>query len=692
MATSTAKTIGSAITHALVKKLNRSEAIATAKARAIRIAVGLNGANCGAGSAILGNLARLYPTPMSNAQSHLRNVAIIAHVDHGKTTLVDAMLRASSAAGEVTEGAECVLDSNPLERERGITILSKNCAVDFVVSRGAHKGEKIRVNIIDTPGHADFGGEVERVLRMADGCLILVDAMEGPMPQTRFVLSKALEVGLKPIVVVNKCDRPDARPDAVINEVFDLLVDLGADDHALEFPVVWASGRDGWASRDRNDRSNGVEDLFAVIAERVPAPKSEPEAALQFLVVNLDSNDYVGRLGIGRVFAGTLKANSQVVVCKADGSVRKAKVQGVKRFEGLSRRSVDEVLAGDLCLIEGITDIEIGDTVCQPEFPMAMPRVKVDEPTLHMIFRINDGPLGGREGKFVTSRQISERLERELRSNVALRVAPGEGSDEFHVSGRGLLHLGVLLETMRREGFELTVGKPEVIERMIDDVKCEPYERLALDVAQSAMGPALEVLGQRGAEITKVDMRGTRTHVEADMPARALIGLRTRILNATGGEAVMHHSFSDYRPVRLAPRKRVNGVMIATEAGTATTYSLLNLAERGFMFVSNADIIYEGMVVGEHNRDNDLHVNVVKPKPLSNVRESSKEATVVLKAPRPLSLESALEYVESDEYVEVTPTAVRLRKRILREADRRRINRQIKDREAAVAGAAGDLD
>ncbi len=626
---------------------------------------------------------------MGTAASNLRNVAIIAHVDHGKTTLVDAMLRASSAASEVEQDAECVLDSNPLERERGITILSKNCAVDYSVRHGRHAGETLHVNIIDTPGPADFGGEVERVLRMADGCLILVDAMEGPMPQTRFVLSKALEVGLKPIVVVNKCDRPDARPDGVVNEVFDLLVDLGADELALDFPVIWASGREGWASRSREDRSRGVDDLFAAIAERVPSPKGDPDAPLQFLVVNLDSNDYVGRLGIGRVFNGVLRPNTSVVVCKADGSTRKARVQGVKRFVGLSRASAELIEAGDLCAVEGITDIEIGDTVCSPDEVRAMPRVKVDEPTLHMVFRINDGPLGGREGKFVTSRQIAERLERELRSNVALRVAPGDSSEEFHVSGRGLLHLGVLLETMRREGFELTVGKPEVIEREIDGVTCEPYERLALDVAQGAMGPALELLGQRGAEITKVDMRGTRAHVEADIPARGLIGLRTRILNATGGESIMHHSFSGYRPVRFAPRRRINGVMVAVEAGTATTYSLLNLADRGVMFVSNADVIYEGMVVGEHNRDNDLHVNVVKAKPMSNVRESSKEATVVLKAPRPLTLESALEYLESEEFVEITPSAIRIRKRILREADRRRIQRQAKDREATAAASEG---
>jgi len=620
---------------------------------------------------------------MAYEQKNIRNVAIIAHVDHGKTTLVDAMLRASSAATEVEIGAECVLDSNPLERERGITILSKNCAVNYVVKKGPHAGVELRVNIIDTPGHADFGGEVERVMRMADGCLLLVDAMEGPMPQTRFVLSKALEAGLKPILVVNKCDRPDARPDDVVDEVFDLLIDLGADEVALDFPVIWASGRDGWASRERDDRGNGVDDLFSTIAEHVPCPKGALDAPLKFLVVNLDSNDYVGRLGIGRVFDGVLKANMAVAVCKADGSVKKTRIQGVKRFEGLARLPAESIEAGDLCVIEGITDIEIGDTVCLPDSPIAMPRVRVDEPTLHMVFRINDGPLVGREGKFVTSRQIAERLEKELRANVALRVSPGDGAEEFHVSGRGLLHLGVLLETMRREGFELTVGKPEVIEREIDGVMNEPYEKLALDVAQHVMGGALELLGQRGAEITKVDMRGTRAHVEADIPARGLIGLRTRVLNATGGEAVMHHSFCDYRPIRVAPRKRINGVMVAVDAGTATTFSLLNLSDRGVMFVKHGDVVYEGMIVGEHNRDRDLHVNVVKAKPMSNVRESNKEATVVLKAPRPLTLESALEYLEIDEYVEITPISVRIRKKILKENERKRLGRQLKDREAA---------
>jgi GTP-binding protein len=622
----------------------------------------------------------------------LRNVAIIAHVDHGKTTLVDALLKQAGVFRSADAGQECVLDSNPLERERGITILAKNCAVNYIFGpeAGALAGRKFRVNIIDTPGHADFGGEVERVLRMADGCLLLVDALEGPMPQTRFVLGKALELGLKPIVVINKCDRPDGRPQDVINEVFDLLVDLGADDIALDFPVVYASGRSGWANRNIDERSKGVHDLFTVIAERFPAPEHDIESPLQVLVTNLDYSEYVGRIAIGRVYKGVLRGGQPVVMCKSDGGLRKGRVQKLNRFEGLGRQEVDAIEAGDLCAIEGLPEIEIGDTIADPERPVAMPRVQVDEPTLHMVFRINDGPLVGKEGKFVTSRQIAERLERELRGNVALRVGPGESAEEFKVSGRGLLHLGVLLENMRREGFELTVGKPEVIEREINGVRCEPFERVSLDTDKGSMGSALELLGQRGGEILNLHERGSRMHIEADIPARGLIGFRSRLLNATAGEAVMHHSFLGYRPASGAVRKRANGVMVANEQGTATTYALLQLSERGVMFVQPGDPIYEGMVVGENSRDNDLVVNVVKTKPFSNVRESSKEATVVLKSPRLLSLEAALEYIEDDELVEITPTAVRMRKRILREAERRRDERSQRDREAFVAGGRGN--
>ncbi|MFM1830885.1 MAG: GTP-binding protein TypA/BipA [Planctomycetota bacterium] len=620
----------------------------------------------------------------------LRNVAIIAHVDHGKTTLVDAMLRQAGTFRQNEAVAECVMDSNPLERERGITILAKNCAVNWRVPSGPLAGEVVRINIIDTPGHADFGGEVERVLRMADGCVLLVDSLEGPMPQTRFVLQKALQLGLKPIVVVNKCDRPDARPQEVVNEVFDLLVDLGADELALDFPVLWASGRDGWAALDIQDRSRGVEDLFMAIMDRVPAPIHDASGPLQFLVTNLDYSGYVGRIGIGRVIRGVLKPGMAVGICRDDGRVDRGRITRISQFTGLGRTEVSEVRAGDLCAIEGLPDVAIGDTVVDPECPQPLPRVSVDEPTLHMVFRINDGPLGGREGKFVTSRQISERLDRELRSNVALKVAPGDSADEFRVSGRGLLHLGVLLETMRREGFELTVGKPEVIEREVDGQLCEPWERLTLDVADSGMGAALELLGSRGGEIGKVDPRGGRMHIEADIPARGLIGLRTRLLNATGGEAVMHHAFAAWRPVSPnAVKPRANGVMIANEGGPATAYALETLSERAVMFVRPGDVCYEGMLVGENSRDNDLVVNSVRVKPFSNVRAASKDATVVLKQPRIMSLEAALEYIEEDELVEITPTAVRMRKKLLKEADRRRVERSERSRAEAMARDEG---
>jgi len=619
----------------------------------------------------------------------LRNVAIIAHVDHGKTTLVDAMLRQSGTFRANEAVAECVMDSNPLERERGITILAKNCAVTYQVRKGPMAGTMMRVNIIDTPGHADFGGEVERVLRMADGCVLLVDSLEGPMPQTRFVLQKALQIGLKPIVVVNKCDRPDARADEVVNEVFDLLVDLGADELALDFPVLFASGRDGWASFDRNKRDAGVEDLFEAIIDRVNAPTNDATGPLQFLVTNLDYSGYVGRIAIGRVIRGVMKPGMAVGMCRENGKMDRGRITKLSQFTGLGRTEAQEVVAGDLCCVEGLPDIAIGDTIVHPDHPDALPRVSVDEPTLHMVFRINDGPLGGKEGKFVTSRQISERLERELRSNVALKVSPGDSADEFRVSGRGLLHLGVLLETMRREGFELTVGKPEVIEREIDGVTCEPWERLTLDVENSGMGAALELLGSRGGEIGKVDPRGTRMHIEADIPARGLIGLRTRLLNATGGEAVMHHAFAAWRPVSPnAVKPRANGVMIANEAGPATSYALEPLSERAVMFVRPGDVCYEGMLVGENSRDNDLVVNATRVKPFSNVRAASKDATVVLKQPRIMSLEAALEYIEEDELVEITPTAVRTRKKLLKETDRKRVERSERSRAEALAREA----
>ncbi|MHC4833425.1 MAG: translational GTPase TypA [Planctomycetota bacterium] len=621
---------------------------------------------------------------MTRQPRALRNVAIIAHVDHGKTTLVDALLTHSGTVADLDDGV-CVLDSNPLERERGITILSKNCGVELVAAKGPFAGERIRVNIIDTPGHADFGGEVERVLRMADGALLLVDAAEGPMPQTRHVLAKALELGMKPIVVVNKCDRPDARPDAVVDEVFDLLVDLDADEAALDFPTIYASGRQGWAGRTLDPRPEGIEELVEEILERVPPPSDDPEGPLQMLVTTLDSSEYTGRIAIGRVFSGVLKAGETVGVCRRDGGVVKMRPVKVLRFEGLGRVPTDRVEAGDLCALEGLPGVEIGDTIGDIDDPKPLPRVSVDEPTLDMIFRINDSPFAGREGRFVTSRQIAERLDRELERNVALRVAPGDSTDEFRVSGRGMLHLGVLLETMRREGYELAVGKPEVIEREIDGVRCEPVERLTLDTAGEATGPAMELLGSRGAEVVKMELRGERMHVEAEIPARGLIGLRTRLLNATGGEAIMHHSFADWRPVRSAVRRRGNGVMVANEQGTATTYALLQLSERGVMFVKPGDPIYAGQIVGESSREGDMTVNAARAKAFSNVRETSKDATVVLKQPREITLEAALEYIESDELVEITPTAVRLRKRLLSESERRRGDRAAKSRAEALS-------
>ena len=618
------------------------------------------------------------------ADPNLRNVAIIAHVDHGKTTLVDAML---DCCGSLTRGAvDCVLDSDPLERERGITIFSKNCAMTYRPSVGDRAGESIRINLIDTPGHADFGGEVERVLKMADGVLLLVDAFEGPMPQTRFVVGKALELDLPLIVVVNKCDRPDARCDEVVNEVFDLLVALDASDERLDFPVIYASGRDGWATTDLDTRSSDVTPLFDAIVERLPPPVGYADVPLQMLITNLDYSPYVGSIAIGRVYAGAITTGQAVTLCQADGQQRRARALKVYRFEALGRAPADIVSAGDLCAVEGLGDFEIGDTIACPDLPNPIARVAVDEPTLHMLFRIYDSPFAGREGKYVTSRQLGERLDRELRSNLALRVEPGASSEEFRVSGRGLLHLGILLENMRREGYELSVGRPEVIEKELDGLHCEPIELLTVDVDQDSIGAVLELLGARGGEIQSLDQRGDRMHVECEIPARGLIGLRSRMLTATAGQAVMYHSFHRYAPLRAIDLGRANGVMVATETGEAKTYALLNLSQRGVMFVKPQDPIYAGQIVGENSRDKDMGVNVVKDKAFSNVRESTKEATVLLKAPRSLSLEAALEYIESDELVEITPRAIRLRKKMLSESDRKRAGRRAK---SGAAGRAG---
>jgi GTP-binding protein len=612
----------------------------------------------------------------------IRNVAIIAHVDHGKTTLVDQLLRQCGQfrAGELK--GECILDSNPIERERGITILAKNCAIRYT----DRSGRDFHINIIDTPGHADFGGEVERVLMMADGALLLVDAVDGTMPQTRYVLGKALAAGLRPIVVINKMDRPEQRHEQVLSEVFDLLVDLGADDHALDFPVIYASGKEGWAAADPAHRpapgTVDIHPLFDAIIRDVPAPKFDAAAPLQVLITTLDYSDYVGRIGIGRVFAGTLRAGQPVMTIDRGGGRTLQRVAQLMRFDGLGREEVDHIEAGDICAVVGLEKVDIGDTLADPENPVPLPAGHVDEPTLHMTFRINDGPFAGQEGQYVTSRHLRQRLAKELQSNVALRVTDGETLEELEVSGRGLLHLGILLENMRREGYELAVGKPKVIYKEKDGERLEPVENLVVDVPRDCLGPVMQLVGDRRGELLKVDTRGNLAHLEFLIPARGLIGMRTRMLNATGGEAIMHHTFARYDKARGAIPRRAAGVMVAIETGSVTAYALDQLADRGTMFVVPGDRVYEGQVVGEHCKDDDICVNVVRQKKLTNMRASTKDFTVVLKASRQMTLEAALEYIEDDELVEITPQSIRLRKRYLSESDRRRNARRLASAEA----------
>jgi GTP-binding protein len=601
-------------------------------------------------------------------RNDLRNVAIIAHVDHGKTTLVDQLMRQSGLFRESELRGECILDSNDIERQRGITILAKNIALTVA-------GTKI--NIIDTPGHADFGGEVERVLKMADGALLLVDAAEGPLPQTRFVLRKAFECGLRPIVVINKIDRPDARPQQVLNEVFDLFVELDADDATLDFPTVYASGRNGVATYDLAVEAKDIRPLFDVIMKHVPPPVVDVEKPLQMLVVTLDWSDYVGRIAVGRVVAGKIKKGQRVAVMKRDGRRQDVSVAQLYVFDRLGRTETNEVTAGDICAVVGIEDVDIGDTIADAENAVALPPINVDEPTLEMIFCINDSPFCGQEGTYVTSRQLRDRLMKELESNVALRVRPDEVKrDEFHVAGRGLLHLGILLENMRREGFELSVGKPRVLNKEINGVMSEPIEYLVVDAPPSSVGAVMELVGNRRAECVKMETRGDHTHLEFTIPARGLIGLRTRLMNATRGEAIMHHTFYDYQAVRGDIPMRLNGVLVSTEAGRVTPYALDNLQERGILFITGGDQVYEGQVVGEHCRDNDLPVNVCREKKLTNMRAAGADKSIILKPPRVMTLEQALEYIEDDELVEVTPKAIRLRKTLLKESDRKKYARQ----------------
>jgi len=629
--------------------------------------------------------------------NHIRNVAIIAHVDHGKTTLVDQLLRQSGqfrdAELDKLKGGQhgLIMDSDPLERERGITILSKNCAVNYT----ADDGNDYRINVIDTPGHADFGGEVERVLRMADGCMLVVDAFEGPMPQTRFVLGKALELGLKPVVMVNKCDRAEADPHRVVDEMLTLLIELGADDKTLDFDVVYGSARDGWATSDMDialKDDHGRDDLKAVfdlIVKSIPAPVGDVNAPLQMLVTTLDYSGYVGRIGIGRVFNGTIRKGQQVMrITRPDingkTTQKIVKVGVLHRFEGLGKVEVEKIEAGDLCAVVGLDEVDIGDTLADVNAPAALPPVQIDEPTLTMVFRVNSSPFAGQEGEFVTSRQIKDRLAKELQSNVALRVEPGSSADEFIVSGRGLLHLGILLENMRREGFELSVGKPIVIEKTIDGIKCEPVEELVIDVPTAQMGSVMEIVGARKGEVLHVEPRGpSMTHLVYKITSRALIGLRGRVLTATQGEAIIHHTLSGYEPVLPESFERPAGVIIATEGGQVTPHAVGLAHDRGVLFVRPGDPIYGGQVVGEHNRPNDITLNIVRQKKLDNMRAATKEATVTLKAPRSRSLEEALEYIEEDELVELTPTSIRLRKIQLDDGLRRRTERQARNRDSA---------
>jgi GTP-binding protein len=595
-----------------------------------------------------------------------RNVAIIAHVDHGKTSLVDCLLKQSGTfrPGAVTQ--DLIMDSNPQERERGITIFAKNCAIHW-------KG--IKINLIDTPGHADFGGEVERVLKMADGVLLVVDAFEGPMPQTRYVLKKAFEYHLKPITVINKIDRPDARPNEVIDEILDLFTDLGADETALDWPMMFSSAKLGFARNRLEDTNTDILPLLDQILRSVPPPEGSATEPIQMLVTALDYSDYVGRIGIGRIFAGTLSLGQKAMLVQQDGHRREVVVDGLFTYEGLGRKRVPSAETGDIVAITGIEGVGIGDTITDLENPRPMPIIPVDEPTISMVFCVNTSPFAGREGQFLTSRHLRDRLAKELHVNVALRVEDMIQTDSFRVSGRGLLHLGVLIETMRREGYELMVGKPKVIYREIGGKKCEPVEYLVVDVPTSKSGAVHELVGGRRGELVKMDTRDAQCHLEFTIPARGLIGLRTRMLNVTRGEAVLHHVFYQYEHLRGSIGGRVNGVMVALESGRVTAYALQNLADRGTMFVRPGDQVYRGQIVGEHCKDDDIDVNVAKLKRLSNIRVASADKTVVLKAPRDLSLEAMLEYVEEDEWVEVTPENCRLRKRVLDMTQRKRASR-----------------
>jgi GTP-binding protein len=613
---------------------------------------------------------------MNHVRNDIRNVAIIAHVDHGKTTLVDALLRQSGNFRD-NQVQDTMLDSNPLERERGITILAKNVAINY---SDPASGETVKINLIDTPGHADFGGEVERVLSMADGVFLLVDAAEGPMPQTRFVLKKAFQHELRPIVVINKIDRQDARADQVLNEVFDLFVELGADDETLDFPVIYASGRAGTASWKLEEPGKDITPVFEAILKHIPAPHGDPDRSLQIRISSIQYNDYVGRIGVGRIINGRIRTGQQATIVKRDGTQQKSKVQQLQVFDGFGRKNAEEVAAGDIVALIGLESVDIGDSICEFADPQPLDPEEIEPPTLTMMFSVNDSPFAGKEGKYVTSRNVRERLFKELESNVALKVEETENKDAFKVSGRGLLHLGILIENMRREGYELSISKPHVIMKRdsAGGQVLEPIEYLVVDVPEKNMGGVMELVGNRKGELVRMDNRQGQVHLEFTIPARGLIGLRTRMLTATQGTAVMHHNFHEYAPTRGDVPSRLNGVMVSMTGGNVNAYALNNLQERGVMFVEPGEPVYEGQVVAENARDNDMTVNPTTAKKLTNMRTTASDENIILKPARRMTLEQALEYIEEDELVEATPTSIRLRKKLLSENARKKAGRAAK--------------
>ena len=597
----------------------------------------------------------------------IRNIAVIAHVDHGKTTLVDKMMLAGKLFRDGQDNSGEVLDANDLERERGITILSKNVSINW-------KGTKI--NILDTPGHSDFGGEVERVLNMADGCLLLVDAFEGPMPQTRFVLQKALQLGLKPIVVVNKVDKPNCRPEEVYEMVFDLMFSLNATEDQLDFPVVYGSAKNGWMAEEWNQPTDNIDYLLDKIVEVIPAPK-QLEGTPQMLITSLDYSNYTGRIAVGRVHRGVLKDGMNVTICHRDESMEKTKIKELHTFEGMGHKKTDSVESGDICAVIGLEKFEIGDTICDYDNPEALPPIAIDEPTMSMLFTINDSPFFGKEGKYCTSRHIQERLDKELEKNLALRVRPFEDcTDKWIVSGRGVLHLSVLIETMRREGYELQVGQPQVIYKTIDGVKCEPIEELTINVPEEFASKMIDMVTRRKGEMTSMESQADRVNIEFEIPSRGIIGLRTNVLTASQGEAIMAHRFKDYQPYKGEIQRRTNGSMIALETGTSYAYAIDKLQDRGKFFIDPGDEVYAGEVVGEHVHENDLVINVTKAKQLTNVRASGSDEKARVIPKTVMSLEECLEYIKGDELVEVTPKSMRMRKIILDHLERKRANKE----------------